>query len=134
MNRAGEIAAQNQFSLAHPEFYEAPSHYQISPEYLGRLQDLLPSGWAIRRDDVWLHALAPEDTAPGSRPVLQGFKIHVSSSLEHALRLLDIVVPVCARHSTSFKIAGDPTLLSLLNAKGQWRGISGQVHYYLPQC
>jgi hypothetical protein len=130
MDRAGTIAAQNVFGLAHPEFYETLSHYAIAPLYVDRLKTHLPDTWTTRRFDVWVQARAGGKSA--AQMATQGFKIHVSSTPAHALRVLDLVVPECVGQGVDFKIAGDPGLLNLLNSKLQGRGQSGKFMTIYP--
>jgi Protein kinase domain len=126
------VAAQHLFGLAHPEFYETLASYPLSPEYVERLKELLPDAWTLQRDDVWVHARRPVGEREMTAPVVQGFKIHVSSAPVHALRVLAIVVPVCVQQGIEFKIAGDPTLLHILNSKLQGRGYSGKFMTIYP--
>lgn len=132
MDQAIAVGAQNLFSLAHPEFYEPLSRYAISSEYTDRLVALLPDGWLLQRNEVWMHAHPPEPAGGRGLPTPQGFKIHVSSAPEHALRVLELVVPICAQNATSFKIAADSVLLHILNSKLQGRGYSGKFMTIYP--
>ena len=125
------VAAQHLFSLVHPEFYETLSNYSLSPEYVNRLKELLPDEWALQRNDVWVHARRA-DMRQTAAAIIQGFKIHVSCAPVHALHVLTIVVPVCIQQGTEFKIAGDPTLLHILNSKLQRRGYSGKFMTIYP--
>lgn len=120
------IAPHELFSIAHPEFYETLSYYSLSPEYVDRLKELLPEAWTLQRDGLWVHARRSASKRATTAPVIQGFKIHVSCAPMYALRVLAIVVPVCVQEGIDFKIAGDPTLLHLLNSKLQGRGNSGK--------
>ncbi len=132
MNYAADIDAHNIFSLAHPEFYETLAHYQLSNEFVDRLKTLLPAQWKLQRDDIWMHAYCMADGHGSHAPVVQGFKIHVSALSQHALQVLDIVVPICVQDGVMFKIAGDPRLLHLLNSKLQGRGQSGKFMTIYP--
>lgn len=132
MDRTAVFAAQNIFSLAHREFYETLSRYPLSHEYLDRLKDHLPNTWTLRRNDVWVQARCGEAKTITDTVVIQGFKIHVSSTPAHALRVLDIIVPACVEQGIDFKIAGDPALLNLLNSKLQARGHSGKFMTIYP--
>jgi hypothetical protein len=132
VNQPGDIDAHNIFSLAHPDFYETLAHHRLSPEYVDRLKDLLPDAWILQRDDIWVHALCLTNKYATAAPVIQGFKIHVSSTPKHALRVLSLVVPVCVQEGINFKIAGDPRLLHLLNSKLQGRGYSGKFMTIYP--
>jgi hypothetical protein len=115
----------------HPEFYETLSNYPLTPEYTRRLKELLPDQWRLRRDDIWVHAQSP-DSERSTAPLIQGFKIHVSSTPIYALRALEIVIPLCVDAGIDFKIAGDPTLLYMLNSKQQSRGHSGKFMTIYP--
>jgi hypothetical protein len=132
MGQFDAIHAQNTFSLTHPEFYETLSRHSLSPEYLNRLEHLLPRSWTLRRSDVWIHAQQPAEGRASAEPVMQGFKIHVSATLESALPLLDIVVPVCVDQKIDFKIKGDPALLRMSNSKIEHRGYSGKFMTLYP--
>ncbi len=132
MDRPAAIAAQNIFSLAHPEFYESLSYYRLSPEYVDRLKALLPEAWTLHRDDVWVHVHGPVEEHAMRAELTQGFKIHVSAAPMHALRVLGLVVPVCVEEGINFKIAGDRNLLHLLNSKLQSRGHAGKFMTIYP--
>jgi hypothetical protein len=124
MNHPADIDAHNIFSLAHPEFYETLVHYRLSPEYVNRLKELLPDAWILQRDDIWVHANCLTNKHTKDAPVIQGFKIHVSTVPQHALHMLELVIPICVQEGINFKIAGDQRLLSLLNSKLQARWYS----------
>jgi hypothetical protein len=113
------------------QFYESLALQPLSPEYVTRLSELLPTGWILRRDDIWVHARCPGNDATATR-VVQGFKIHVSSAPIDARRVLDIVVPVCVDERVDFKIAGDSNLLRILNSKQYARGSSGKFMTIYP--
>lgn len=132
MNRPAEIAAQNIFSLGHQDFYETLAHHPLAPEYVDRLKILLPSTWSLKREDLWVHAIYPISERSNAVPVVQGFKIHVSCTPTYALQILDLIVPICVQRSVSFKIAGDSSLLHLLNSKLQGRGYSGKFMTIYP--
>ncbi|MFB6848459.1 class III lanthionine synthetase LanKC [Streptomyces sp. NPDC056373] len=128
MNRLAAMAAHHHYGLVDPRYYEPLSRRPITSEYRDALRRLLPETWILQRGDVWLHARGPaEAEAPA-----QGFKIHVSATPAHALRLLDLVVPVCVGFGVEFKTAGDPVLLGLLNSKLQERGRSGKFMTVYP--
>jgi protein kinase-like protein len=126
-----DFGAQNLYSVAHPEYYETLSRYRLSPAYVDQLTSLLPGSWSVARHDVWVQA-AKGGGNSAVPPPNQGFKIHVSSTPEHALRVLDLAVPACIAREVEFKIAGDPGLLDLLNSKLQARGQSGKFMTIYP--
>ncbi|MFJ8085500.1 class III lanthionine synthetase LanKC [Streptomyces sp. NPDC096205] len=133
MNRLAAVAAHHHFGLVDPRYYEPLSRRPITPEYRDALRRLLPAAWVLQRGDVWLHARGPAGASPPmAEAPSQGFKIHVSSTPSHALRLLELVVPVCVEYGVEFKTAGDPVLLSVLNSKLQERGHSGKFMTLYP--
>ncbi len=117
---------QNIFGITHPEFYESISNYKISETYINKLEELLPKGEKINQNDIWLHV------SYNKKIVIQGFKIHVSTIPSDVFRILEIVVPICVEKKLSFKIAGDPHLLNIINSKYQARGYSGKFMTLYP--
>ncbi|MCX4803168.1 hypothetical protein OG594_16160 [Streptomyces sp. NBC_01214] len=142
MEQQAAMAAHHLFGLVDDRHYEPLSRRAITPHYRDALQRLLPDTWVLERGDVWLHARmvagvagvagtsgVPRRTAP---PPTQGFKIHVSSAPAHAVRLFDLVVPVCAENGVEFKTAADPVMLGVINSKTQERGFSGKFMTIYP--
>ena len=103
--------------MADPEFYETIDHYQAQEdEFLNLVKQLVPSDWQFGRNNgIWFGCMAPE--AIRTQLPLQGWKIHVSSSIAQANDVLRAVVPILASHNTDFKFALDQTVLSLMNSK-----------------
>ncbi|MFE5633239.1 hypothetical protein [Streptomyces sp. NPDC056543] len=133
MDRQAALAAHHLFGLADPRHYEPLSRRAITPEYRDALRRLLPDAWVLERGDVWLHARrAPGSTGRSAPPPTQGFKIHVSSAPAHAVRLFELVVPVCVSYRVEFKAAADPVMLAVLNSKTQQRGFSGKFMTLYP--
>lgn len=118
---------ENVFGLVDPEFYEPLSRYALNPTYTDFLQQMLPANWAIFRRDIWMHS-----SGGGMVRQRQGFKIHVSATPQTALRVLELVVPVCVEAGLNFKIAGDPYLLELITSKSYARGYSGKFMTIYP--
>ncbi|WP_116949426.1 class III lanthionine synthetase LanKC N-terminal domain-containing protein [Jiangella endophytica] len=108
----------------HPYVFEPLASRPPSDEYSNQLLTLLPDNWLISRYDVWLHA-TPEDSGSGTQRQ-QGFKIHISAIPQNASTVLGVVAPICADWRVDFKVAGDPTILQVLNSKRQSRGGSGK--------
>ena len=117
----------NLFSLVHPHFFDSLSRYTVTREYVDPLKALLPPDWMLRRWDVWVGAGYEGAVVP-----VQGFKIHVSSTPAQAVRTLEVVVPHLVRRGVTFKIAGDPRLLSLLISKRFGREGSGKFMTIYP--
>ncbi|MEU6878961.1 hypothetical protein [Streptomyces sp. NPDC046712] len=133
MDRLGAMAAHHLYGFVDPKYYEPLSRYRITPDHYNALRQLLPDTWVLERGDVWLQARVKSGTR-GRNTTLpaQGFKIHVSSTPAHALRLFELVVPVCVEHDVEFKAAADPVLLRLINSKTQERGYSGKFMTIYP--
>jgi tRNA A-37 threonylcarbamoyl transferase component Bud32 len=115
------------YTYAHPEFYEELTRYEGGPEYHERLEKNLPQSWRLERRSLWLHAREPDAQLPS-----QGFKIHVSSTPEHAADVLDSISRECFAWGIGFKLAADSRLLRLLNSKPYDRGGSGKFMTLYP--
>lgn len=115
------------FTLASASFFESLSRLPHDPAYGDLLKSLLPPGWSIDRFDLWLLAQPPQYPW-----IDQGFKIHLAATRSNALRLLGAVVPECVAMGLAFKVAADPTLLSLMNCKSFDRGSSGKFFVVYP--
>lgn len=117
------MAAEERFDLyarVDNVWYEDISYADIDSDYVGIVKAALPAA-ELRRQGVWMHV------ASGSAPMQeQGWKIHVSATLEDAARVLRTVCEVCARHDTHFKFICDSKLLSMVNSKMWPRSASGK--------
>lgn len=110
------------YTLVHREFYETITQYKPLPEdYIYPVKELLGPEWALSRNTVWLHCRPAVDKVPA-----QGWKIHISGTIQNAKEILTAVVPVLRRTGTSFKFALDHRMLLLLNSKNWSRGGSGK--------
>lgn len=87
-----------------------------------RLQaEELPAGWLVQQWTVW-EGWTPRDW----RPRLQGWKIHVSASVDCAVETLRRVTRICVRHSVAFKFLPTESFLAETNGKQADRGSSGK--------
>lgn len=104
-------------AMADPEFFETIDYYQPEEgEFLNLVKQLVPSDWQFGRSNgIWFGCMAAEGTR--AQLPLQGWKIHVSSSIAQGKDVLKAVVPILTRHNTDFKFALDQTVLSLMNSK-----------------
>src|SRR5262245_5540756 len=103
-------------TLVSSEFYELIEYYQPrSDELLGPVREMLPDGWQVQRGGVWHFCFPPGDSVDVLP--LQGWKIHVSSTVSNATSILVAVVPILVEQGTSFKFALDLLVLSLMNGK-----------------
>lgn len=119
---------------AYSDFHEAWSKRELSPQYREKLDQLLPPGWTIHRHDIWLHANREDSGEPSGQAheIIQGFKIHVSSALDTATQVMQIVIPECVKRGIEFKIVGDPKLHVMLDSKRQTRAASGKFMTIYP--
>ncbi|MFY9823013.1 MAG: class III lanthionine synthetase LanKC [Thermoanaerobaculia bacterium] len=100
--------------FTNPIFFETIDHYKVNEaDFLVPVGRLLREEWNFQRKEVWFNCTPPEDR---DLP-MQGWKIHVSSSLGNALDILNAVVPILYEQGVSFKFALDSFILSLMNGK-----------------
>ncbi|MEW2379190.1 class III lanthionine synthetase LanKC [Micromonospora sp. NPDC047812] len=88
----------------------------------------VPDGWRSEPLDDWL-IYAPEG---GTLPQ-QGWKIHVSATLDNAERVLDVVWDYCVPRGLSFKFLRGPRTLLLRNSKYASRAASGKFVTVYPR-
>ncbi|MGW5849084.1 class III lanthionine synthetase LanKC [Streptomyces sp. NPDC055254] len=100
-------------------FYDAP--YRRTGESYPAAHAPVPSGWRSHRSGDWL-ALRPVDAELPS----QGWKIHVSATLDNAEAVLTTVYEYCTARSIAFKFVPSRYLLHLRNAKYADRAASGK--------
>ncbi|WP_051764286.1 class III lanthionine synthetase LanKC [Streptomyces sp. NRRL F-5135] len=114
------------FCDADRHFYDAP-HRLSSTGGTGREKQYeaarrpAPAGWQAHRTGDWL-AWRPLD----ARLPSQGWKIHVSATLENAESVLDRVIDYCVPRSLAFKFVPSRYLLHTRNAKYADRAASGK--------
>lgn len=113
----------------HPDFYEPIESYKPGWDYYNHVEKMLPNAWRLRQEFFWTQALSPKPKHP-----VQGWKIHVSTRPERALRTLETVVPICLRFGVEFKFASDPFILYKLNSKLCGRGSAGKFMTIYPDC
>ncbi|MFF3213029.1 class III lanthionine synthetase LanKC [Streptomyces sp. NPDC002886] len=100
-------------------FYDAP--YRRAGESYGAALAPVPRGWRSHRSGDWL-ALRPTD----AQLPAQGWKIHVSATLDNAESLLTTVYEYCTARGIAFKFVPSRYLLHLRNAKYADRAASGK--------
>lgn len=100
-------------------FYDAP--YRRAGESYPAALAPVPPGWRSHRSGDWL-ALRPADTELPA----QGWKIHVSATLDNAESLLTKVYEYCTARDIAFKFIPSRYLLHLRNAKYAERAGSGK--------
>ncbi|MFJ9550576.1 class III lanthionine synthetase LanKC [Streptomyces erythrochromogenes] len=100
-------------------FYDAP--YRRAGESYPPALAPVPPGWRSHRSGDWL-ALRPV----GAELPAQGWKIHVSATLDNAESLLSTVYAYCTERNIAFKFIPSRYLLHLRNAKYADRAASGK--------
>lgn len=113
------------YTLKDETFYEPfEARYEPSHEYVDLVNGLLrdvPGDWITTRDGLWFH------THPKKFPLpVQGWKVHVSATLNNAESILERVARVALAHNLPFKFALDRNILSLFSSKKWNRGGSGK--------
>ena len=94
---------------------------QPNDELLKVAQPLMPPDWRLSVDHFWTQAKSPRPS-----DIVQGWKIHVSSTEANARKILQRVIPVCIAHDTEFKFASDLKILRTLLSKNCARSQSGK--------
>jgi hypothetical protein len=112
-------------TFASPEFYETIDYYQPrEDELMTSVREMLPGDWHLFRNGVWFGCKSPAEKV---KPLpMQGWKIHISSSVENATQTLQAVVPILREKEVSFKFSLDLTILSFMNSKSWARQGAGK--------
>ncbi|WP_223167492.1 class III lanthionine synthetase LanKC [Nonomuraea sp. SYSU D8015] len=115
------------YTLADPLFYDEATRWTRGAGHLadaefGISSRPVPQDWISRRRTVW-RELRPE----GHRTPEQGWKIHISATLENADRLCTTVWDYCVERGIAFKYLMNRNMLLAFNAKYTPRGTSGKL-------
>ncbi|MFD2417701.1 class III lanthionine synthetase LanKC [Amycolatopsis pigmentata] len=111
-----------EFCFADPLFFDLqrkPEH--AGDEFATRLPTP-PEGWVALDKGVWRHLQPPAAALPG-----QGWKIHVSATMDSAERVLAAVWTYCVEHGVPFKHLRTKGILLSRNAKYAARDASGKL-------
>lgn len=111
-----------QFCLADPFFYDHPSHDRFKRDSFPITGKPLPSGWHRERLGNWVVNIPPDNQIPQ-----QGWKIHVSATLENANDTIARVWEYCVSQAICFKFLPSKVAVLMHNAKYAPRGSSGKV-------
>ncbi|WP_234010853.1 class III lanthionine synthetase LanKC, partial [Streptomyces sp. SPB78] len=113
------------YAAAHPLFYDTAHHARTAAlpdaEDYATALGTVPPGWEEARRGDW-RSLAPA----GAHVPPQGWKIHVSASLDAAPRVLAATARLCFARRVPFKFVPTRTLLLLRNGKYADRAGSGK--------
>ncbi|MGW2229628.1 class III lanthionine synthetase LanKC [Streptomyces formicae] len=125
------------YCLADRFFYETPDRLsstgtRSAARAFPASQRPVPEGWRSARAGDWF-SLVPlgDDGAPLPTPQ-QGWKIHVSATLENADRIAALVWDHCVPRSVPFKFVPAKHLLHLRNSKYAGRDMSGKFATVYP--
>lgn len=110
------------YCLADRQFYDTPANRGTEDPDFALCSRPVPDGWEHEAGDIWMH-YAPHDV---SLP-LQGWKIHVSSCLEDALRVLGVVWDYCVPRGLAYKFLRSQSVAVMMNSKAAFRGSSGKL-------
>ncbi|WP_051426593.1 class III lanthionine synthetase LanKC [Jiangella gansuensis] len=110
------------YCLADQAFYDAPANTDAGGPDFTIAARPVPDGWEHQATDVWLNYAPREQSLPS-----QGWKIHVSSDLEDADRVLDAVWDYCVPRGLAFKFLRSRPVMVMFNSKSAFRGSSGKL-------
>jgi tRNA A-37 threonylcarbamoyl transferase component Bud32 len=110
-----------QYCLANRVFYDSPQQRDAQAVFLVSLRPL-PDGWRRACQGDWL-----VNVPPGTPPPAQGWKIHVSTSLDNSDEVIAKVWDYCVPREVSFKFVGSRMAVLMRNAKYASRSASGKA-------
>jgi hypothetical protein len=108
------------YCLADPLFYDTPLSDVASGVY-PLVKEMAPEGWQKNLEDHWAIFTPEVHDLPS-----QGWKIHISSSLANAERIIDVVRSYCFPRNLAFKFLQGPRVALSRNSKYAGRGGSGR--------
>lgn len=115
------------FCLADRTFFESPERIPDQDSRFELSRRAVPAGWRRVEHGFWVMLNGPDNPLPR-----QGWKIHVSSTLADAERVLEIVWNYCADRGVAFKFLRSRQTLLVVNAKDAARGGSGKLMTIYP--
>jgi tRNA A-37 threonylcarbamoyl transferase component Bud32 len=115
------VAEPHRMSNTADLFHQPDTAYRPASYYTSVVQPRLPRRWRLLPGPMWTQVVGPV-----SLRRTQGWKIHLSATLEDASRALEIVTDIAPRHGTEFKFASDPTCHMRLLSKNIPRQTGGK--------
>lgn len=100
-------------------FYSTVKNYKETKDF--KLNVSLNRKWKVESNKYWRYVLYQPDTLP-----LQGWKIHLSSTVQQAQKMLDVVIPFLVKEKISFKFVPNVEAVIYQNAKYADRSESGK--------
>jgi tRNA A-37 threonylcarbamoyl transferase component Bud32 len=116
------------FCWADREFFDAPERIDDSANRYPQPIELDARDWERSESGPWVNLTSTRYELPE-----QGWKIHVSSTLEDAGEILDIVFRYCAERVTGFKYLRSEQQLIMANEKNSPRESSGKFITIYPR-
>jgi hypothetical protein len=117
------------YCLADARFYDTLDRGPAEIPDFPLARGPVPEGWVRHADDSWMY-YGPLGEAP--LPA-QGWKIHVSASLDDAERALTAVWDYCIPRRIAFKFLRSEPVHAMRNSKGAPRGGSGKLVTIYPR-
>ncbi|MEV8307298.1 class III lanthionine synthetase LanKC [Streptomyces flavidovirens] len=102
-------------------FFDLPSHRAAAEDDFALAHEALPDGWERDPGAEWVVLTPPEARLPK-----QGWKIHVSATLDNAGHILDVVAKYCTTEQVMFKFIRGRHVLQRRNSKYGDRSGSGK--------
>ncbi|WP_214322624.1 class III lanthionine synthetase LanKC [Nonomuraea sediminis] len=106
------------FTLAHADYYEP---LELIHPGLPYRPSGMPEDWSRSSREIWT-----EWAPPGAQVPEQGWKIHVSSAVEDAPQVLDLVAAACVEFSVSFKHLSGKSFFLWMHSKHGSRAQGGK--------
>jgi tRNA A-37 threonylcarbamoyl transferase component Bud32 len=110
------------YCLADPLFYDTlDTKREEHPDFAIAARPA-PEGWAHAASGTWLHYAPAGATLP-----TQGWKIHISSSVPEAERVIAAAWDYCVPRGLAFKFLRGRRVMAMQNSKYAFRGSSGKL-------
>ncbi|MFJ2769864.1 class III lanthionine synthetase LanKC [Streptomyces sp. NPDC087300] len=125
------------YCLADRFFYETPDRLpstgtRSAAREFPTSRRPVPEGWRSGRSGDWLSFVPLDDAGKPLPTPQQGWKIHVSATLENADKIAALVWDHCVPRSVPFKFVPATHLLHLRNSKYAGRDMSGKFATVYP--
>lgn len=115
------------YTVAKDLFYEKFEEKVISEEFLRAVKDKIDQNWSIIKTGIYFN-VSRNKMLPS-----QGWKIHVSTTIEDAEEILDITSNILIANRTPFKFLLDKNTLIMTSQKGYNRAAFGKFITIYPK-
>lgn len=110
------------YCLADRHFYDTLDQQNTDHLDFAGCARPVPQGWNHVPSDTWMFYAPGECSLPS-----QGWKIHISSCMDDAERVVDAVWDYCVAQELAFKFLRSKPVVVMLNSKQAFRGSSGKL-------